>query len=302
MSSWNKYMENVLKKWSSTAKTYSIMHSISAQYYSTWNKRLGIPVILLGAIASSSIFTTSSTNDVGNMWSYINGALVLLATGLTGISNFLGVTEKQAKHTSASFKYTNISMNIDTVLSFPRVNREEDPRQFIKEIKMSILEVREHSPDLPTWVVFSYINKLDKSLINTKTRVNRNTGSRLIRHENTYVNSKKLNDCNVLYKSASESPVEKTDIKEPDADIQEDEDVENLHLKHTIPTHLELHKKGRKSVDVVIEHNNESSRTNITKSDDYENICSDFLDPMSEQIGKISTQFYCYTESESSEE
>lgn len=43
-------------------------------------------------------------------------------------------------------------MNIDTV-SFPRRDREEDPRQFINEIKMAILEVREHSPDLPTWVV-----------------------------------------------------------------------------------------------------------------------------------------------------
>lgn len=82
MSSRNKYMENVRKKWSSTAKTYSIMYSISAQYYSTWNKRLGVPVILLGA-ASSSIFTTSSKNDTVNIWSYINGDLVLLATGLT---------------------------------------------------------------------------------------------------------------------------------------------------------------------------------------------------------------------------
>lgn len=72
MSSRDKYMENGLKKWSSTAKTYSIMHSISAQYYSTWNKRLGVPVILLGAAASSSIFTTSSKNDTVNIWSYIS--------------------------------------------------------------------------------------------------------------------------------------------------------------------------------------------------------------------------------------
>ena len=63
-----------------------------------------------------------------------------------------GSYRKKAKHTSASFKYTNISMNIDTVLSFPRRDREEDPRQFINEIKMAILEVREHSPDLPTWL------------------------------------------------------------------------------------------------------------------------------------------------------
>ena len=167
---WNKYQENILKKWSSTSKTYSIMHSITSQYYSSWNKRLGIPAIILGAVTSSSIFTTSAENEI---WTYINGCLVLLITGISGISKFLGLTEKQVKHTSAAFKYTNISMDIDTLLSFPRSDRTEDPRQFINEIKTAILEIREHSPNLPTRVVSDYINKLDKSLIDAQTKVNR---------------------------------------------------------------------------------------------------------------------------------
>lgn len=99
--------------------------------------------------------------------------MALLMTGLSGISKFLGTHEKQVKHTSASFKYTQISMNIDTVLSFPRNEREENPRQFINDIKISILEVREHSPDIPTWIVDNYIKKLDKTITNTITRVNK---------------------------------------------------------------------------------------------------------------------------------
>ena len=150
--SWNKYQENILKKWSSMSKTYSTMHSISSEYYSVWDKRLGIPVILLGTVAASSIFTTSSENDKNNIWTYVNGVLVLLMTGISGISKFIGTNEKQAKHTSAEFKYTHISMNIDTLLSFPRSDREENPRQFINEIKLAILEVRENAPDLPTCV------------------------------------------------------------------------------------------------------------------------------------------------------
>ena len=312
MTTWNKYMENILKKWSSTAKTYSIMHSISAQYYSTWNKRLGIPAVVLGAAASSSIFTTSSKNDADNIWAYINGCLVLLATGLTGVSKFLGVTEKQVKHTSASFKYTNISMNIDTVLSFPRRNREEDPRQFINEIKMAILEVREHSPDLPTWVVSNYINKLNKSLINTQTKVNRRE------HENKhtkyhqeqkdpYRNLRKLNDWNETYKSSSSGKSDSNHVQKEQKEQKEqgqqskpkndyEEDPEEEPLKPIKPS-IKL-----KQIRVIVEGEKEPSSSKTEFSDDYENIYTDFLDPMSEKVAKLSTKFHCDTDPESSEE
>ena len=171
MTAWNKYHENLIKKWSVMAKTYSIMHSISSEYYNNLDKRLGIPVILLGAASASSIFTTSSESN--NIWAYINGGMVLLMTGISGINRFLGTNEKLTKHTAVAFKYTEISMNIDTLLSFPRSDREETPKDFINKIKVSILEVREHAPDLPTWVISSYINKLDKSLVNTNTKINR---------------------------------------------------------------------------------------------------------------------------------
>ena len=101
---WNEYNEYLIKKWSVMCKTYSIMHSISADYYNKLDRKLGIPVILLGAVSASSIFTTSSNSS--EIWSYINGCLVLIMTGVSGVSKFLGTSEKFTKHTSASFKYT----------------------------------------------------------------------------------------------------------------------------------------------------------------------------------------------------
>ena len=209
---WNKYQENILQKWSSMSKTYSIMHSISSEYYSKWDKRLGIPVILLGSAAASSIFTTSS--DSSNIWSYINGGMVLLMTGISGISKFIGTNEKQAKHTSASFKYTEISMNIDTLLSFPRCDREEKPRQFINDIKLAILQVRENSPDLPTWVVSEYIKKLDKSLTNTHTKVNRNKGLNSIELPNEWNNIAFKNSTSDITPSTTPPITEQQNITE----------------------------------------------------------------------------------------
>ena len=168
---WNEYNEYLIKKWSVMCKTYSIMHSISADYYNKLDRKLGIPVILLGAVSASSIFTTSSNSS--EIWSYINGCLVLIMTGVSGVSKFLGTSEKFTKHTSASFKYTEISMNIDTLLSFPISEREEKCREFINSVKNSILEIREHSPEIPSWVKMSYIKNLDKSITNTETKINR---------------------------------------------------------------------------------------------------------------------------------
>ena len=50
--SWNKYHEHLIKKWSEMSKTYNIMHSSAGSYFSSLDSKLGIPVIILGAVAT----------------------------------------------------------------------------------------------------------------------------------------------------------------------------------------------------------------------------------------------------------
>jgi hypothetical protein len=167
---WNHYHEKLLKRWSQMAKTYSIMHSLTAQHFSRWDKRLGIPVVLLGTAASSSIFGSSDNGWSGMI--FVNGGLVLLLTALSGITKFLGTAEKEVKHKIASFKYLSISMNIDTLLSFPRGEREIGPQEFITQEKEKILEIRDNLPEVKDSVMSTYLNKYDKTLISTKSKVN----------------------------------------------------------------------------------------------------------------------------------
>ena len=129
-SKWDKYHEKLIRKWAEMSKTYSIMHSLSAQYYSTWHKRLGVPVVLLGGIAASSIFSNNHNNpEDTEFWNYINGGITLAMTGLAGISNFLSLEEKTSIHQNASFKYSKISLDIDTLLSFNRNQRNTSPEE-----------------------------------------------------------------------------------------------------------------------------------------------------------------------------
>jgi hypothetical protein len=44
------------------------------------------------------------------------------------------------------------------LLSFTRNDKKEDPKK-INEIKFSILEVREHAPEIPLWIVSKYNNE-----------------------------------------------------------------------------------------------------------------------------------------------
>lgn len=173
MTNWNSYHEDLLKKWSQTSKTYAIMHSLSAQYYSTWHKRLGIPIVILGGATASSIF--SSNKEDSELWTYINGTLVMITTALTGISSFLGTTEKMSKHQTASFKYNKIALDIDSLLSFSRFDRFSTPQDFINEKKREMLEIRENAPEVLPWIISDYLKSFDKSLSNTQSTVNRET-------------------------------------------------------------------------------------------------------------------------------
>lgn len=166
---WNKYQEQLVKRWAEMGKIYSIMHSLCAQHYSKWDKLLGVPVVVIGGITASSIF--SSTKDNSDIWVYINGTMALLVTALAGVSNFLGTAEKTTKHQNASFKYTRIAMDIDTLLSFGRTERKMSPQEFIHTKKAEILEIRENVPEVLPWVMSNYLKTFEKSLTNTRSLV-----------------------------------------------------------------------------------------------------------------------------------
>ena len=169
-NNWNRYHEQLLKKWAQMSTTYSIMHSLCAQYYANWHKRLGIPVVIIGGITASSIFS-SNKND-SEAWTYINGGLALFVAALSGVSSFIGTAEKTNKHQIASFKYTKIAMDIDTMLSFGRHERLQTPQEFIQEKKGDMLDIRENVPEVLPWVMENYLKKFDKSLTDTKSKIN----------------------------------------------------------------------------------------------------------------------------------
>jgi len=253
---WNEYHEELLKKWAEMSKTYNIIHSLCAQYYTTWNKRLGVPIIIIGGITASSILSNKNSSLA---WTYINGALALLMTVLSGVSNFLGIIEKINKHQTASFKYSKIAMDIDMVLSFGRSNRNISPDDFIQEIKISILNCRENAPEILPWIMADYINKLDKSITDTTSIVNNQNDQNdqdqcendkkdtHIEHESEIVNNiKKPGDIRKsLHLSLSN--------KKQNDNVVNDINVNRIHSDFTDKMSLEMIKTGKKIAQAQIQ-------------------------------------------------
>lgn len=172
---WNSFHENLLRKWAQTSKTFAIMHNLSAAFYAKWDRWLGIPVVLLGAVTASSIFATSG--DVPIEIHYANGCLALLTAGLTGVSRFLGYAEKRVKHQTAAVKYTDVSMEVDAILSFPRSGRVSSPQEFINVTKKKMLDIREAVPEILPSIMTNYLEGYDRSLTRVKSNVNRRVHS-----------------------------------------------------------------------------------------------------------------------------
>jgi len=222
---WNRYHENLLQKWAERSKTYSIMHSLCAQYYVKYHKRLGIPVVILGGITSSSIFS-SNQEHYSMVWNYVNGVLSLLVAALIGISSFMNISEKITKHQTAAFKYTKIAMDIDELLSFGRQSRFSAPQSFIRARKSEMLDIRENAPEVLSWIMTRYIKKMNKSLTNVRSKVNKTSHGDKTRLIDENISIKILDDEELICTGSEKSAKCMKNVSRQIKNMQEDSDFE----------------------------------------------------------------------------
>ena len=168
-SKWTCAQEQLVKRWCQTTKTYAIMHSLCANDNALWRRAIGIPTVLIGAVTASSIFSAAESSST--VWQYINGALALSVTALSGISNFLNLDEKITKHRAASIAHTRLSYRMECMLSRPRAQRD-DVVEFTTSCRKEISDIQEGMVDVSSGVMNKYMNKFDKSIVNTSVIVN----------------------------------------------------------------------------------------------------------------------------------
>lgn len=153
----------------------ALLHVRSSTYYADWDRRLGIPMVVMGAVIASSIFI--STNDPSGILSYANGAMTLVVTALTATGRFLGLAEIGQGHTAAAHKYNAIAMTIDSALAFARTDRPDAPQVIIDATRRSMLDIQDHAPEVSPWILKDSLRHFTKSAL-TRIRSGVNTSNR----------------------------------------------------------------------------------------------------------------------------
>ena len=165
MNDWTPKKEIQLKSWLTTCETYSIIHEELANNYSSINKYLLIPSIILSAV-SSVISGIKVSNNEDNMLNIITLVLSGLVTALITFSQNMKAEQKCETNKTLSKSYKMIYITIETELCYDpesRINANDFIKNIADQLK-TLMQNSEHASALAL-----------KKLRNTKVEIN--TGS-----------------------------------------------------------------------------------------------------------------------------
>ena len=153
---WNESHEKFLKKITKEIYVMSEMHKHVAMNYSKKNKYLGTPSILIGTVATSSVFSNS---DVSYMV-YVNGSLVLLSTLMNSLRNWLDYDNRSTGHKQLSIEYESLVIDIVNQLN-NEVHYREPVDQFMKSIKDRYIALKKSQLNIPDHVYEKFMDKVE---------------------------------------------------------------------------------------------------------------------------------------------
>ena len=165
MNDWTPKKEIQLKSWLTTCETYSIIHEELANNYSSINKYLLIPSIILSAV-SSVISGIKVSNNEDNMLNIITLVLSGLVTALITFSQNMKAEQKCETNKTLSKSYKMIYITIETELCYDpeaRINANDFIKNIADQLK-TLMQNSEHASALAL-----------KKIRNTKVEIN--TGS-----------------------------------------------------------------------------------------------------------------------------
>lgn len=134
------------------------LQSKSARINNTIQSCLTLPNIVIGAIMSISIFSTSS-----EYWRITSGALAIASTVLTSLSKQLGAGEKAQLHCAMVRQYTSL---IQELTMFIHINNPdpEHRRAFMERIRQQINKLVDMQPEPNYFAVRLYEGRYKKRI------------------------------------------------------------------------------------------------------------------------------------------
>lgn len=149
-----------LASWRNGIRIAQIAHLRAAAHYQRLHRLLGVPVTVLTAVVSTSIF--ASMGEAKNERILIAAGIISALTAiLSGVQTFLNYTELAMKHQAAGAKYGKLRRRVDEIME---LGYTEDKREAIfNEVRKAWNKIENESPT----VVQRYVDQAKKMVETT---------------------------------------------------------------------------------------------------------------------------------------
>lgn len=139
--------KSLLEKWHERVRESQAAHYETSKYYSKLNTKLGVTIIILTSIVSSSF--VSEIDVIGPMnINFVYGIASVLSVIFASLQTFYKYNEKAEKHRSSGAKYGSIRRDIEIAIHLINSNLSNE-KELAIPIKEKINTISESSPEIP---------------------------------------------------------------------------------------------------------------------------------------------------------
>lgn len=161
---WHSQEAKILKAWSEVSASQQWMHQRAYVRLNRHHILFALPVIILSTLAGTANMATQGVPiDYREYVSYATGAINLICSILTTISQFLKISERREGHRTTANDYGVLSRRLSTELQLPIADRKGDGRQVLDEARKEIERLQTSAPDLPLGIVRTFGRRFRKT-------------------------------------------------------------------------------------------------------------------------------------------
>jgi hypothetical protein len=153
VATWTDETEAVLKDWIVRLGIRATAHRNVSERLSRRSLSLGLPLVILSSVVSTSVFTTLSSSKIASVGVRAAvGAVTALVTVLGALQTFLRLGERSEAHRITANRMEGLLQEVDDTLALPRDWRAE-PRRYLDGIRKRMEKITDESPPLPEILV-----------------------------------------------------------------------------------------------------------------------------------------------------
>jgi hypothetical protein len=155
---WTPQELRLLKQWAARATAAQHAHYTLTTRLRRANLWVGIPVVALTAVVSTTLFATLASNKgdvpVGLQW--VAATVSLLAGALAAVQTFLRLSQRAEQHMTAADWFAAIRRDLEVLLAAPEEERD-DPQAVLTGLRRELNTAIQKAPEIGehTWHRFA---------------------------------------------------------------------------------------------------------------------------------------------------